>query len=132
MHSCMLQKNSTLQGAMSVDGGPAQLKKCFPMAALLAVIVLRGVVLAGSGTPHTQQQSAVVQSRTNINPGLLYWQAFGALPRLEETQAKQLAEFTDQLAKWSQGSSVGWSIKLPADGEVVFHQGTPMPDSACS
>jgi hypothetical protein len=59
-------------------------------------------------------------SRTNINPGLLYWQAFGALPKLEEGDRKKLDEFSDQVSSWSSGSSVGWAVKLPPQSDALL------------
>jgi hypothetical protein len=54
-----------------------------------------------------------LQARTNINPGLLYWQAFGALPRSDDAIRKELDEFIEQLAKWSSGLAASEPVELP-------------------
>jgi hypothetical protein len=65
-----------------------------------------------------------LQSRININPGLLYWQAFGALPRSDEAIRKELDEFVEQLARWSSGSPGAEPAELPADASsLVIHYG---------
>jgi hypothetical protein len=63
--------------------------------------------------------SADLQPRTNINPGLLYWQAFGALPRSDEASQKELDEFAEQLTKWSSGSPAAKPADLPLDARSV-------------
>ena len=55
-----------------------------------------------------------------MNPGLLYWQAFGALPKLEEGDRKKLDEFSDQVSSWSSGFSVGWAVTLPPESDVLL------------
>src|SRR5262245_24975570 len=71
------------------------------------------------GSPQAATPSTSPPPRTNINPGLLYWQAFGAMPKLEEAARKKLDEFTDQLTSWSRGSSVSWDVKLPPDADSL-------------
>jgi len=72
------------------------------------------------GSPQDATTSATVSPRTNINPGWLYWQAFGALPKLEEGDRKKLDEFSDQVSSWSSGSSVGWAVKLPPESDALL------------
>jgi hypothetical protein len=64
--------------------------------------------------------SAALQPRENTNPGLLYWQAFGAMPKLEEADRKKLDGFTDQLTSWSRGSSPSWAVNLPPDADSLL------------
>jgi hypothetical protein len=76
--------------------------------------------MAVAGTPEAAAPNAAVLPRTNINPGLLYWQAFGAMPKLEDADRKKLDEFTDQLTSWSRGSNGSWAVKLPPEGDALL------------
>ena len=78
------------------------------------------MLTVGHASPQASIKSATLVPRTNINPGLLYWQAFGAMPKLEEAERKKLDEFTDQLTSWSRGSSVSWDVKLPIDADAFL------------
>jgi hypothetical protein len=71
-------------------------------------------------TQGREELNTGLQSRTNVNPGLLYWQAFGALPRLDEAQQKELDDFSDQLTQWSKGSSKVLQVILPTDANSLL------------
>lgn len=62
---------------------------------------------------------AELQPRTNINPGLLYWQAFGALPRSDEAIRKELDEFAERLTRWSSGSAMAEPVELPVEASSL-------------
>ena len=83
------------------------------------VALFTTMLSVGPGSPQAATTSATLAPRTNINPGLLYWQAFGAMPKLAETDRKKLDEFTDQLTSWSRGSSVSWDVQLPPDADFL-------------
>jgi hypothetical protein len=73
-----------------------------------------------AGSLEAARATGAPHSRTDINPGLLYWQAFNALPKLEEGDRKKLDEFSDQVSSWSGGSSVGWTVKLPPESDALL------------
>jgi hypothetical protein len=74
------------------------------------------------GTGQMARPNTSLQPRTDINPGLLYWQAFGVLPKLEEADREKIDGFTEQLARWSSGSAAAPTVELPADvTSIVTH-----------
>jgi hypothetical protein len=88
----------------------------FLLGMALCMTMLTGV----AGSLEAARAIGAPSSRTNINPGLLYWQAFGALPKLEEGDRKKLDEFSDQVSSWSNGSSVGWAVTLPPESDALL------------
>ena len=90
------------------------------MKGLLGIAFCKAMLTVVHGSPQAATTSATLPPRTNINPGLLYWQAFGAMPKLEEADRKRLDEFTDQLTSWSRSSSVSWAVKLPRDSDSLL------------
>jgi hypothetical protein len=86
---------------------------------LLGIVFCTAVPTVVLSSPEAGTSNAALQPRTNINPGLLYWQAFGAMPKLEEVDRKKFDEFIDQITSWSRSSSLSWAVKLPADADSL-------------
>lgn len=63
--------------------------------------------------------SAAPQPRTDINPGLLYWQAFAALPRLNDADRTTLDRFAEQLSAWSNGSAPTDAVVAPPNAQAL-------------
>jgi len=87
---------------------------------LLGMALCTNMLTGVAGSLEAATEIGAPSSRTNINPGLLYWQAFGAMPKLEEGDRKKLDEFSDQVSSWSSGSSVGWAVKLPPESDALL------------
>ena len=84
--------------------------------AVCALILVVAPIRAQIALPGTE-----FLPRTNINPGLLYWQAFEALPRSDAAIQKELNEFAEQLTRWSSASAVAETVEVPVDAS--FHGG---------
>jgi len=82
---------------------------------IVAPAVCTLILVVAPGRAQMALPGAELQPRTNTNPGLLYWQAFGALPRSDEATRKGLDEFAERLASWSSGSTAVEPVELPVE-----------------